>query len=269
MKLLFHAKIIHHARRGFVVGGLWCVLIGTGCGGGSAITDVRMSAQKRPDLDREHAAKGKLTIPADEPFNYPFFHSGQEGVSAHGEAKAVGKNGASCRAESTGEGTAWGEFQLGYCFDNESGEALDAVLKITLTTAASATPSAASPDNKDNKNVKPTATGTVVFFVKDSNGLVLRQEQLLTTDLNRGLSSTNNKHSLVYDARFEPDRGYYVVVAGRIDVTGVTGQTAGLALDVSDAAFEINWRGAKQGTGTEAKSEGSATEAKDQPEAKK
>lgn len=243
MEILHHpAKNRHGPRRMILTGLAVAALAIGGCGQGGAITDLRMTADKRPDLNKQNAERGKISLPADEPFNYPQFRSGQEGPTAHGEAKAQGNNGAICRADVAEESSAWGEFQLGYCFDNMTGEALDAVLKINLTATTSASHKESAPTGQ----AKVDATGEIVFFVKDSDGLILRQEQLLVTDLNRGQTSTTNRHALVFDARFEPDRGYYLVLAGRCEIDGAPAQSASLSVEVADVSFEINWRGTTQ-----------------------
>ena len=211
------------------------------CNGNGGEINIRMSAVERPDLGREMASRGRLAIPADDAFNYPKFRSHQEGTTARGESKAVGRDGASCRAEVTGEGTAWGEFQLGYGFDNVTGKALDAVVSLKLSVKESV--SHQEGDSGADENA--TASGHLSFVVKDTNGVELKRDSLVANDLTKGPQSSTNRPELVFDVTFEPDRGYYLVLSGRADVKAYAGQTATVQLEVTDVSLEVRWREAE------------------------
>ena len=123
--------------------------------------NVRKPPSERPDVDTRMVSRGVLRIPSDEPFNYSEVQSSQKGERARGEALPVGRNGASCKAEVRDEGEASGEFLLGYCFDNMSGEALDAVVRLKLTVDETTSHDGGSESEKGT----PTATGRLSFLV--------------------------------------------------------------------------------------------------------
>ena len=103
-----------------------------GCGGGGNVgMRVRKPASQRPDVDLAMASKGKLVIPGGGAFNLTSFKSGQMGA-ARGLSEAIGNDGARCRAEARDGGSAWGEYQLGYCFDNVTDVPLDVALDAVL-----------------------------------------------------------------------------------------------------------------------------------------
>lgn len=239
-----------------------------GCGGnGDVATTVRRPAGQRPDL-QPPAPSGTTTIPASQAFNITSFKSGQEG-NARGGAESSGRDGAQCRAEASDGGNAWGEFQLGYCFDNATGVPLQAAVKISMTVVASQTSSPAeqaAADTKPHPQSSPppaapanasaalganlhlaggqpgSSTTVLKYFVKDSNGALLRQETLLSTDLERGPQDAKDAPKRFFDIRFEPDRGYYIVIAGRTEVRAGPGQTASAKLDVLQCDLELTWQ---------------------------
>lgn len=213
-------------------------MIVSACGGGDTSIDVRKPAAERPDFDRSVVQRGALKIPASEGFNYTSFRSGQSGTG-RGESKPEGKNGAVCRAEAGDESGAWGEFQLGYCFDNAGESPLDAVVKVNVKVSEK-NQAKGAPSGEDALPV--TAKCTLTFFIKDSNGTVIKTENLLASSLGKGPNASGIAHELVFDARFEPQRGYYLMLAGRSEAQSFAGQSASVALEVKDAVMEIEWR---------------------------
>ncbi len=223
-----------------------------GCGDQQAGIRVRMPASQRPDMDAKMVARGALLIPQDKAFNYPKFRSGQEGPSARGQAEAIGNNGALCRAEVSGEGNAWGEFLLAYCFDNLTGKTLDAVIKARLTIHRTVV-----HDTGDAEAVEPfNATADLSFFVEDASmGQVLKQEKLITGEVSLGPHLSTTHRDLVFDVKFEPDRGYYLFLSGRAGVNAERpGHTGSVLLEVKDVSFEIQWQAAE----ASARAEGAA-----------
>jgi len=220
-----------------------------GCGGGNIGTNVRKPASERPDVDRAVTAMGTLTIPADKPFNLTAFMSGQASSTsflsgqvgaARGEAEAVGNDGAMCRAEARNDGSAWGEFQLGYCFDNTTGVPLDATVKLRFTTSESTT---GRQGDAETQNATISSESTLTFFIKDTNGLVIKKEELLSSSLEKGHDSIGSTHDLVFDVRFGPNRGYYLMLAGRTDVESDAPHSIATSLSVSQYLLQIEWRG--------------------------
>ncbi|MBI5762656.1 MAG: hypothetical protein HZA51_03940 [Planctomycetes bacterium] len=212
--------------------------MGLGCGEGDTTMVVKKPASERPDVDRAVAGKGSLVVPTAEAFNYSSFNSGQTGT-ARGEAALVGKDGARCAAQAGDGGSAWAEFQIGYTFDNTTGGPLDASVKLKLRLAQ--TQSTSGPST-DSHGIETTGKSALRFFIKDSVGLTIKAEDVATSTLMKGPTSHTDTHDIVFDARFEPDRGYYLVLAGRIDVQASGGGNATLAMDVQQAAMEIAWR---------------------------
>jgi hypothetical protein len=82
-----------------------------------------------------------------------------------------------------------------------------------------------------------------VFFVKDSYGAVVKSENLLASSLAVGPREFRSVPELVFDLRFEPMRGYYLIVAGRAESSGAAGQQVSSAIEISDMAMQIEWPG--------------------------
>jgi len=220
----------------------------TGCGG-SAGSMVKKSAAERPDWDRSMAQKGTLRLPSEASFNYTSFQSGQS-QPGRGEASPVGKAGAMCRAQASEGGSAWAEFLLGYCFDNTSGASLDAVIKLRLKAARrQATPSGRA---SDPAAAPPVLSSSLRFFVKDTNGRTIRSEDLFSESSERSPSSEASTHELAFDVRFEPDRGYYLVLKGRVQAETRASQSAEVSLEASDASMDIEWLTAEPAAGAPA-----------------
>lgn len=224
------------------------VLLGTaplwlaGCGGADAGTDIRMAEPDRPDLDKQQSDEGHLVIPTDVPFNYPRFRRGAEGVTARGDAQPIGANGAKCRAEVSGEGSAWGAFQLGYGFDNMTADAMAAVVKLALQTRQ-------STGSLTDGTARGTATGTLSFFIKDAyTGEVLRKEVLASIDLSKGSTSSTASPEYVFDLRLKPQRGYYLVLSGRAEVRADSGESAQVSLAAEGVVVDLTWRRAPSAT---------------------
>jgi hypothetical protein len=215
-------------------------LVATACSQDDVSTSVKRPAAQRPDIDKSLAAKGSLLLPASEEFNYTAFTSGQTG-SARGESAAVSRDGARCAAQAGQGGTAWAEFQMGHCFDNTSGLPLDAVLRLRLKATESRSFQGSDADPTESGS---TAAAALRFFIKDSNGQMLRNEDLLTSSLAQGPQSSTNSHDVVFDVRFEPDRGYYLIIAGRAECQAGSAKSTSVSIDVASASMDIRWRAA-------------------------
>ncbi len=214
-----------------------------GCGGGGDVgMRARKSAAERPDVDRQMASKGALAIPGDAAFNLTSVQSGQTG-DARGQAEMGGHDGISCRVEARSGGSAWGEFQLGYCFDNTAESALDATVKVRLTVSESTKTEQVGELGEDEAS---TAKSVLTFFIKDTNGLVLRRESLVSDEPEQGSAATSLVHELAYEARFEAGRGYYLVIAGRAEVQAAASQSVGRTLEVTGCSMELAWRGGEK-----------------------
>ncbi len=209
----------------------------TGCSGGTVETNVRMPAAERPDVTPVASAE-PIRIPGDIAFNYPRFSSGQEGPASRGSAVAAGNAGATCFAESKGDGKAWGAFQLGYAFDHQATKPSHCIVRVRLTAKESAT---SSPGSATDPAKKPEGSVNLIFFMKDSMGLTIKEESLVTSTLSRGPQSATTQHDFVFDAELQPERGYYVVVSGRAEAVSVDGVESRVDLNVSDMDLEIRW----------------------------
>lgn len=227
------------AALGLAIGGL------AGCGGGTTTTEVKMPESDRPDIDEAAALRGTLSVPGGSDFNYSSFRSGQTGAG-RGESKRSGSAGALCSAECQKNGSAWGEFQFGYTFDNKTGRALAAVVKLKLkVTEANTLKSDIAPDAPR----APTATNSLVFFIKDSIGVEQKSANLLASTVVNGPSSTGNQLELVFDAKFEADRGYYLIIAGRSDVQAEGAESLSASVEISDVSLDITWKPATAAEG--------------------
>ena len=209
-----------------------------GCGGGDAGMSVRRLAGERPDIGEQAVARGRLSIPSDEAFNYTEVQGNQHGPAARGDAKPIGNNGAVCRAEVKGKGSATGQFLLGYCFDNATAKTLNAVVKLKLNISESTAFEATGGDSETS----PTASRTLTFFVKDTNGFELKREDLVASNLGKGPRSSRSSPEIIFDLQVEPGRGYYLMLAGRANVKAEDAQSADATLTVTDVSLNINWR---------------------------
>ncbi|HWL93812.1 MAG TPA: hypothetical protein VNT79_09780 [Phycisphaerae bacterium] len=220
------------------------LIIGS-CGGGGPDVDIRIAEHDRPDLEPEMAASGQRAVPKDAAFNIAKFTSGQEGETARGESRAIELNGATCQAEVTGTGSAWGAFQLGYTFDNMSGRPLNAVVRLKLDVKGGATYE--TKDRNDLENV-PAGSGTVNFVLKDSLGVLVRQEALYSAGMGTGARSASRRHDIVFEARLESGRGYYMMLLGRADASSSAGQSVKVDVAATNVSMEIEWKAMEQTT---------------------
>jgi hypothetical protein len=213
------------------------LLILSGCGGDSSLV-LSKPASERPDVDAGIVAKGGAEIPGSAAFNYTTFRSGQTG-DARGDARQVGKDGAACSVQAGANGSGWAECMLGYCFDNNSGASLDAAIHLKLRISQQTEGVVAQPQTVTNAT---SAKSMLQFMIKDTNGRILRTENLLTGDLSAGSGSASTTHDLVFAANFEPAKGYYLVLAGRIDVQAGEAQSSKMSLEIADASMGISWK---------------------------
>lgn len=212
----------------------------SGCGGGGGPeVSIRVAEKDRPDIAAGSTSTGKRSIPADAPLNVMKFTSGQEGESARGFSGADERQGATCHAEVTGVGSAWGAFQIGYTFDNMTGKALLATFRLKLNVEGALSHS--SPPDGDPYDT-PTGSAMASLILKDTLGVVVRQETIYSAALNTGAKASSRGHDVVFEARLEPGRGYYLVVTGRSEATCREGQTARVELAATNLNFDIAWR---------------------------
>lgn len=215
-----------------------------GCGGGGTTAEVKLPESERPDIDAAAASSGALTIPGTAEFNYSAFSSHQTGVG-RGESKRSGPAGAMCRAECQAGGSAWGEFQFGYTFDNKTGQPLDAVIKLRVKIAENNEAKSSVPVDAPGA---PVATNLLTFFIRDSIGTDLKTTNLLASTVTKGPKTSVNQREEVFDVRFEPDRGYYLIVSGRSEVQAEEAESLAASVEASDIAIEITWKPAAAST---------------------
>lgn len=224
--------------------GLLVVLTLAGCGESGPDVNVRLPERERPDVDEAALSGGRRKIPADSAFNIASFTSGQQGQQARGSSAAVGTDGATCEAKVTGEGSSWGAFQLGYTFDNMTNRAINATVRLRLDAKASLTREGSAPD----QSTQPSGSANLTFVVKDTLGVVVRQEVLCSATIATGPREESRRHDVVFDAKLEPNRGYYLVIAGRADATTPKDLSADVSIGVSGVSLEIEWNAATAST---------------------
>jgi hypothetical protein len=199
-----------------------------GCGESDSVVIVKKSPAERPDVDKAIATKGALSLPSAQPFNYVSYTSGQVGES-RGESAADG-------------GSAWGEFQVGYCFDNMTGGPLNGSAHLRFKQNTKQSAKAPLEDAKGNKT---TSKSQLRFLIKDSVGMTLKTEQLGDYSLDKGPQTGANSIDMVFDARFESERGYYLVLLGRTDTQAVKTSGVESSIDIEGLSLEITWRPAE------------------------
>ncbi|HUN79936.1 MAG TPA: hypothetical protein VMV81_00335 [Phycisphaerae bacterium] len=213
-----------------------------GCGESDSVVIVKRSPADRPDVDKTTVSRGSLNLPAAQPFNYVSYTSAQVGDASRGESAAVGKDAARCSAKAADTGSAWGEMQVGYCFDNMTGGPLNGAVHLRFDVVSKQT--SKGPTEDDHGNLT-TAKSHLHFLIKDSAGLSLKNEALGESTLAKGPSSWTNKVDTTFDARFEPERGYYLVLAGRTDAQAAKGADVEAAIEIKNLSLEIAWRPAE------------------------
>lgn len=220
------------------VGGLvfasWSLL---GCSDGGVADSIRVPASKRPDLSPQ-AQDGAIHIPVDQAYNIVAFRSGQEGM-ARGEAQAIEQQGAAIKAEASDGGSAWAEFQLGYCFDNITDKPLKGIVRFQLESTEITT----SIKGRGADAASPTSTAGInlTAFIKNSAGVRLKDEPLAATTLLKGPSSSSRPYDLVFELDIAPMTGYYIVLSGRTDVKALAGQSASATLTVPKCTLDVRW----------------------------
>ena len=212
-----------------------------GCGESDSVVIVKKSPAERPDIDKAITARGALSLPSAQAFNYVSYTSGQVGDS-RGESAAVGKDGAHCSARAADGGSAWGEFQVGYCFDNMTGGPINGTVHLRFKQNTKQSAKAPLEDAKGNKTSNKSQTR---FLIKDSTGITLKTEQLGDYSLDKGPQTGANSIDTSFDAHFESERGYYLVLIGRTDTQAVKTGSAEASIDIEGLSMEITWRPAE------------------------
>lgn len=236
--------VTNEMRRGSVFSALSMAILlvgaaaGCGSGGAGAGGDVRLPEALRQDIDPAVAARGSLSIPASAEFNFASFRSGQSG-QGRGDARRIGAGGAVCRAECEPDGGAWGEFQLGYSFDNKTDRPLEATVKLRLKVAETNELKQAAPGSAEKSTIAST---NLRFFIKDTFGIELKNQNLLASSMALGPKYHGKEQELIFDARFEPGRGYYLIIAGRAEVNSEQGGSVAVSVEVTDVTMEITWK---------------------------
>lgn len=224
----------------WIVIGLAGMHLAVGCSSsGSADVNVRVAEKDRPDWDTAAVASGRRTIPTSEPFNITKFTSGQDGADARGSSGRFDPNGAICTAAVSGEGTAWGAFQIGYAFDNMTGRSLSVTIRLKLDVNSTLRHVMKSA----SEQIDQAGTASIHFVLKDSLGVVIRQETLHTASIGSGSTEESRKYDLIFESKLEPNRGYYLVLAGRADVTSPPkGSEVSVEVRAANVEFDIDGR---------------------------
>lgn len=224
---------------------VFACLFASGCGGAEDGINSASLPEDRPDVTPERLARGRVTLPATEPFNLTAFESNQDG-DGRGQSKAEGTGGATCKAASGTTGSAKASFLLGYTFDNLSGRDIDAVIKLKLAhdEAIDLSPGTTPPDQ-----TPPGGASNLAFVIKDSAGVVLKNEGLAASVADKGPAASSGSHDLSFDVRFEPGRGYYLIIAGRCEAKAGSGRGATVEVAIHDVSLDIDWKPAPAAAG--------------------
>ncbi|MCK6457130.1 MAG: hypothetical protein L6Q92_11445 [Phycisphaerae bacterium] len=232
-----HSSFRRHGSR-WVLSFVWLA----GCGGATDVT-VSRPASERPDVDAAVVSRGARRMPTDEALNLVTFTSGQGG-DASGKSAAASNGTASASAQSGPGGSAWGAFQVGYCFDNASSKPLRAIIRLKAELAERARVSVEHADN--------VAKVDLSFIVSDSNGSVLRREPLATREARAGPYDWAGTHEMAFEEMLEPGIGYYLFASGRVDAQvgkDSSGQ-ASASVELKRCELTIEWQPAAATTRT-------------------
>jgi len=220
--------------------GLLAIASGAGCGGGAAGINTARLPVDRPDVTVERLATGGASLPGSDAFNVISFESAQDG-DGRGESKANGPAGAVCKAESGTNGVGKASFMIGYTFDNQTGKPMDVIVKLKLKHDATIE---LSPGETPIGKQPPGGSNTLTFVVRDSVGVVLKNEVLTTSTSEAGARNSAGSHDLAFDVNCPADRGYYFVIAGNCEARNGTGRSASVGMTVSDISLDLAWKSA-------------------------
>jgi hypothetical protein len=221
------------------MGGPWaaalmCTWLAAGCGGSFEIK-VSRPPDQRPDLGDDIAARGPIKLPSGTPFNL-VSPSSRENGTCDARCTASPTGAASARVAAENGGSGWAEFQVGYTFDHTGKQPLGAVIELTVELQQLIETSGNDPASTSRVNV--------VFLIKDTNGRTLHNETLLANSSERGARRWSARQSTALDATFDPEFGYYVVVAARVEATSAAGQKAAAQLEMKQCEMTITWKNA-------------------------
>ncbi len=219
-----------------------CIMAMAGCSAGDAGFDIRKTAADRPDLDAPRVARGTLSLPKMEPFNLTSFVAEKEN-NASGtstcDSKPVGADGARCTAEAHDGATANARFLMGYMFDNTTSRSLDTVVRIRLKFHESVT---LNPADVGSEVHPSSASTSLTFQIKDTNGTVVRTERLIDGGASRSRRSSHGSPELSFDTRFEAGQGYYLAAYGQCRAAAGPSQTVAVSLEITDCQIDIDWQ---------------------------
>lgn len=218
--------------------GATLIIAVAGCSDSIGVINTARLPVDRPDVTVERLSKGGVSLPGTDAFNVISYESAQDG-DGRGDSKAVGQDGAICKAESGTTGVGKASFMLGYTFDNQSGKPIDVVVKLRLKHNAAIE---LSPGETPIGKQPPGASNTLAFVVRDSAGVVLKNEVLTTSTSDAGPKSSSGSQDLAFDVNCPADRGYYFVIAGACEARNGTGRSASVNMTVSDISMELDWR---------------------------
>ncbi len=204
----------------------------SGCDNDAAEIKLSMPADQRPDITAAIAAKGPVRLPSPTAFNLTPFTSNESGMCT-AKAKSSTEGAALATVDATDSGSGWAEFQLGYTFDNSGSGPLHGLVELSADFSQSTSSSTDDPMN--------SATVSVRFLIKDSNGTTLHDEALVQSGSEAGPRKLSAQQTTLVDAEFQPGIGYYVLLSARSAATSTKGNSAKAGVEIKNCKMSISW----------------------------
>lgn len=216
-------------------------LFAAGCGGaGDAAPLVRVPAERRQMVDPS-AVGGRISIPADRPFNIHVRQSsqnpGSEGT-AEGRSEASESGVASASAIAGNGGQASAEFQIGQAIDWNGEQPVTATVKISfrLEHELACTKSGGAADVA---GPAPDANFRLLAYVRDDAGRIHPTMDVATLSADDAPGRGNRTDVREFEFVMQPRARYQIALHGTAAAAAARAGTAQAVLKVGDLKMEI------------------------------
>ena len=223
-------------------------VLASGCSGGGALSfRGTIPAEYRHAVRAALVPDQSLAFPALELFNVHDKRSAQTPApagQARADASAQPTGQAAAQASTDRGGSAWGEFQLGHCLHNHTGQPLLADLEFSVDYEASLECRVPAQAATSAPATRATAKAEVSLqvLVKDANETVLRTMDLLHITNDQGRVARNGHATPRFSVQFDPNLAYTLVIVGRASADADPDADAAAELVVRRLAITVTGR---------------------------
>ncbi|UCD29728.1 MAG: hypothetical protein JSV03_04385 [Planctomycetota bacterium] len=224
--------------RYYLLGGFMalCLML-IGCGGMDFGNEINVSAEQRHTIAADTPSGKPISLPADHAYNIHMKKSSQNPGAdgqARGESSATADGNAYCLAEASSGGSASAEFNIGHRIDNHTDAAQNVVVEINYELAQSVQASK-QPDSDT------LATTNLHLVVRDSRKRIPAKMALVNTTSDDAVADAQVKDQRSLTVRFEPGLSYDIMLYGKVDASGATGQKAAARLDIKNLKMKCTF----------------------------